>query len=301
MAKKVSGNIPKNSGTAKSPRKNDLAAPVKDDQTKTGTDDYRFYRVPLYYDMAFERDVSTEIDYYTRMFDEYCDTKVKRVLEPACGTGLYLEYMSKAGYEILGYDLSPEMVRYSQDRIKRSDLDGNAKARVKVIEGDMRTIKFDQKFDAAINQINSLGYLVSDKDIIDHFKVTADALADGAIYIIEVTLKCDNFEHEHKPEETWTSEREGVFLETTWKPTRYDSQKKIRYVDFDLNVTDHGKKMKFHEVHELRLWTHDDIKRLASAGGFKLVKAYFGDFTPIPDETVITGEIEFPYFILKKI
>ncbi|MBN2153666.1 MAG: class I SAM-dependent methyltransferase, partial [Candidatus Lokiarchaeota archaeon] len=228
------------------------------------TADHEFYKNPLYYDIAFDGDISEEIDFYKRVFDEYARIPVKAVLEPACGNGLYLVNMARAGFTIAGYDLAPEMVEFARAKARREGLE---KA-ITVVQGDMRDFRPGQQFDAAINQINSLAYMKADEDVVGHFKATADSLVTGGIYIVELTIKCEDFENEHKPDETWIMERDGIKCTATWRPVRYDLQKKLRYVDFTMHVDDHGACHDIHETHELRLWTHEDVVGLARAGGF---------------------------------
>jgi SAM-dependent methyltransferase len=251
----------------------------------------------LYYDIVFGSDIKAEVNFYKRCFKQFAAGKVKRILEPACGSGHYMELLGKAGYQVTGYDLSKSMVAYTRDRIEKAGLSN----RVKVLEGDMRHITFDEKFDIAINQINSMAYLKADEEVIDHLKVTAGVLVDGGLYIVELTIKCNDFENERKPDETWTVERGGVKVTATWKPVRYDLDRKMRIIDFSMHVDDHGECSDFAETHELRLWTHEDIKRLMAAGGFDIIATFDGAFNRIPEGTCITGDAhEFPYFILKK-
>ncbi len=260
-------------------------------------EDHVFYQLPLYYDIVFGSDVLKEVNFYKRCFKQFASGKVKRILEPACGSGHYMELLGKAGYQVTGYDLSASMVAYTRARIEKAGL---SKC-VSVLEGDMRHITFDEKFDFAINQINSLAYLKADEEVIDHFKATAGSLVDGGIYIVELTIKCNDFEKERKPDETWTVERGGVKVTATWKPVRYDLERKLRIVDFSMHVDDHGDCSDVAETHELRLWTHEDIKRLTAAGGFDIIATFDGAFNRIPDGTNITGDVyDFPYFVLKK-
>ena len=277
------------------------AKPAQAEKKQKFTEDHEFYQIPLYYDIIFGDDalesVPEEIAFYERVFSEYAGVKVQKVLEPACGTGLYTELLAKAGYTVTGYDLAPPMVEFSRARMRKEGLED----KVTVVEGDMRSITFDEKFDAAINQINSLAYLKTDDEIISHFKVTADSLVEGGVYIVELTLKCNDFEHEHKENETWTMIRGDITCTATWRPVRYDEENRIRYVEFSMHVDDNGKSYDVAETHELRLWTQEDIERLATAGGFELEATIDGEFQVVPDGTCVTGDTyEYPYFILRK-
>nr|MDO8110898.1 class I SAM-dependent methyltransferase [Candidatus Sigynarchaeota archaeon] len=265
---------------------------------KVPSNEFQFYEMPKYYDMALERDTCPEIEFYKRMFDEFSDVKpVKRVLEPACGTGLFLEWLPKFDFYAAGYDLAEPMVKFAKERLDKLGYTGK---KADAYVGDMRTIRFEKKFDAAINLVNSIGYLTKDEDIINHFKVTADSLNDGCIYSIEVGLKCDDFKNEYMPDETWHVNKDGIEVTCTWQPHDYDEPNKIRHIAFHMKVNDHGKIIEVNETHSLRLWTHEDLVDLAGKGGFKLMGVYLQDFSRIPDSQRIVGDPGGLYYILKK-
>jgi len=261
-------------------------------------EDLDFYNLSKYYDLAMDRDTVSEIDFLQRMADEFSDVNpVHRVLETACGTGLYLEWLPRFGFYAAGYDLSPEMVQYTRERLDRLEYGPEV---ADVFLGDMRTIRFEDKFDAAMSFVNSVGYLTSDEDIISHFKVTADALNPGCLYIIEVGLRCDDFANEATDDETWHVSRDGIEIDSTWRPQDYDEENKIRHVLVHMKINDNGKCKEFSEIHNLRLWTHDDLVALAKEGGFDVMGVYFQDFSRIPDGQRITGDPGGLYYVLKQ-
>jgi SAM-dependent methyltransferase len=139
----------------------------------------KLYNLPKYYDVAFSWDITFEIKLFKKFFKKYVPFEVKNILEPACGTGRFLVSFPEYGYHITGYDNSPEMIEYTQKRIS----DEGLRNRAAVITGDMRSTKFKTQFDAAINSINSLGYLLSDDDILSHLRNTGESLRSEGIYI----------------------------------------------------------------------------------------------------------------------
>ena len=62
-------------------------------------------------------------------------------------------------------------------------------------------------FDAALNSINSIGYLHSDDEIVSHLRATGSSLRQNGIYIVHL-----NFAHEGVlPDgDHWTLERGGI-------------------------------------------------------------------------------------------
>ena len=149
----------------------------------------KLYDLPKYYDIAFSWDNSDEIDLLQMIFKKYVPFKVKNILEPASGSGRFLTSFPKYKYQITGYDNNQKMVDYAQKRISDVGLQEFAK----VISGDMKSIKFKEKFDAAFNSINSIGYLLSDKEIISHFRNTGESIKKGGVYIIHLACAADNF------------------------------------------------------------------------------------------------------------
>lgn len=257
-----------------------------------------FYNLSKYYDLAFFRDVDPDIEFFNRCFKRYCTNNVKRILEPACGPGLFLEHVPKYGYDILGYDLNPAMVRFSKERLRNQNISNQI---ADVVSDNMTSAKFEQKFDAAFICINSIGYLRKDSDIVSHFKNMHDSLNDGGIYIIEISFKCDNIQNEKKIDDTWHVKSDGVELEVTWAINWYDVEKRIRHVDFKMRVDDNGEIINVEETHDLRLWIYDEFKLFAKSTGFEIVGIYNQKYEEIPTQTAIAGELGALFVILKKL
>ncbi len=259
---------------------------------------HKFYNYPKYYDKAFTRDVKSDISFFKKCFQQYSDGEVKRVLEPACGPGMFLEILPEYGYFALGYDLNPAMVEYAKEKLKRSGLTVN---QADVIEGNMKFMKFEEKFDVAFICINSLGYLRSEEDISSHFKVMAESLKTGGIYIVEISCKCDDIRNEKKFDDTWYIKEDNFDLELTWAINWYDLEQRIRHVDFHMIINDNGYKTEVEEAHELRLWIFDEFKQFSKSSGFEIVGIYNQNYEKIAENIPITGELGALFFILKKI
>ena len=257
-----------------------------------------FYNLAQYYDLAFLRDADRDIEFFNGCFKRYSKNNVKRILEPACGPGLFLEHVPKYGYNILGYDLNPAMVKFSKERLKNHNISSQM---ADVAIGNMTSAKFEEKFDAAFICINSIGYLRKDTEIISHFRNIHDSLNDGGLYIIEISFKCDNIKSEKKIDDTWYVKRDGIDLEVTWAINWYDVEKRIRHVDFKMRADDNGKIINVDESHDLRLWIYDEFKQFAKSTGFEIVGIYNQNYEEIPMQSAITGELGALFVILRKL
>ncbi|MFX1388296.1 MAG: class I SAM-dependent methyltransferase, partial [Promethearchaeota archaeon] len=198
----------------------------------------------------------------------------------------------------LGYDLNLAMVEYSKERLKKAGLTIN---NAEVIEGNMKNIKFDNKFDAAFICINSLGYLRDGEDISAHFRLMGESIKEGGLYIVEISCQCNDLQNEKKYDDTWYVKEDGFDLELTWEVKWYDIEHRIRHVDFHMIINENGNKTVISEAHELRLWIFDEFKQFVKLGGFEIVGIYNQNYESISENIPITGELGALFFILKKI
>lgn len=252
------------------------------------------YVHPQYYDIAFTWDLSDEIAFFGRVFESHVPFPVRRILEPCCGTGRFLLALPRHGYSVVGYDKSPDMLEYARRRLA----DAGDPARAQAIEGDMLVLSFDREFDAALNSINSLGYLLSDAEIVTHFRNTAASLKPGGVYIVHVSCAWDG--EPTADGSTWTMERDGVRVKTKWKIEREDSCAKLSHQLWTMEVDDHGERVQLEGREALRLWTYEDLKALAEASGaFRLAALYSESFDPLPLDTHVSGEMGNLYHILQ--
>lgn len=259
-------------------------------------EEHIFYNLPKYYDLAFERDIESDIRFFQKCFENYSESKVSRILEVACGTGMFLEVLSRYGYEVVGYDLSEAMVEYTKLRLQKANLHAN---QADVVLGNMKNKIFEQKFDAAFICVNSLGYLKNEGDIFSHFEVMAQNVKKGGLYIVEISCKCDDISNEKRIDETWCIKKEGITLELTWKPCSYDLVNRIRYIDFRMLINDNGMINEIREVHQLRLWLYDEFKQFVTSQGFEIVAIYNQSYESIPIDKLITGEFGVLFYVLK--
>jgi len=273
------------------------------------------YSLPLYYDIAFTWDLEPELDVFERIFAKHVPGSVERILEPACGTGRFLITLPARGYRVTGYDTSPEMLEYARRRVEEagfargdSDVptahDGVEPSRIgwaEILEADMVYAPIvPDGYDAALNSINSLGYLLTDREIVAHFRRTGMTLRPGGVYIAH--LSCAHEGEVPAGGETWEHERDGVRVKTTWSIFREELAARRSFQSWEMIVDDHGLVTRFWDSHVFRLWTLEDIERLvARSGVFELDAVYTERFEKVPFGTRVTGEMGNLYFILKSV
>jgi SAM-dependent methyltransferase len=120
-----------------------------------------------------------------RLVRTHLGRRARRVLDPACGPGLWLGHFAAHGAEVAGSDLEESAVEFAAKRLPRRG------ARVAV--GDMRRPpdELGADFDCIINLDNSLGHLADPMDAAEHFASMRARLAPRGIYLVGLALRED--------------------------------------------------------------------------------------------------------------
>jgi len=106
------------------------------------------------------------------------EQQVKTALDMTCGTGSQVFYLAERGYEVVGSDFSPALIKIARHKAK------DAGKNITFIEGDMRTLHVG-KFDAVITIFNAIGHLTK-KDFEQALKNIRANLSDGGVYVFDI-------------------------------------------------------------------------------------------------------------------
>ena len=248
------------------------------------------YSSPEIYEVAFGWDLTRELDFYERCFRVHARGAVRRVLEPCCGTGRMLEGFARRGYEAVGYDLSAEMAAFADARLR--PLGGAA------FPGDMTSFRPPGSFDAALNPVNSIGYLLTDADVAAHLERMGEALRAGAIYLVQIS-------YGGEPPELarfgpWGNRGRGLSTTLTWIVEREDEVAKRSHQRCVVTARRGSWRRRIEEEHLLRYWTQSDFDRLVGASPFRLAALYWDRFEPFPLEWNRYGEHGNLYHVLER-
>jgi SAM-dependent methyltransferase len=228
------------------------------------------YDYPRYYDLVFGSDWKMEFDFLRRVFDKFGPTKVRRIFEPACGTGRLLFRLALAGYQVSGLDLNPRAVDYCNKRLAKH------RKPASVFVGDMANFELARPVDAAFNMINSFRHLLSEQQAREHLRCIAAALRPGGIYALGLHLTPT--EGTPLEEERWSARRGHLGINTHLRTFDLDLQKRLERCRMTMTVT--TPKQKFRIVDELvfRTYTRQQLaKLLARVPELELVAVF--DFT----------------------
>lgn len=141
-----------------------------------------FYRQAAVYSALFSpsEEIRVSIDRVTR---SHLGRRPRRVLDPACGPGLWLAHFQAGGAEVAGCDLEERAIRLAKKRL--------APEGAVVAVGDMRRPPdvLGMDFDCAINLDNSIGHLSDYMDVAEHFASIRRRLSPRGIYVVGFALR----------------------------------------------------------------------------------------------------------------
>lgn len=114
---------------------------------------------------------------------------VKTVLDLTCGTGSQVFWLARHGYEVTGADINPNMLKIARSKAKAE------KSGVKLLKGDMRTIKVGS-FDAVITIFNAIGHLTK-SDFEKAMQNIRMNLKNGGLYVFDINNLAYLMESDH--------------------------------------------------------------------------------------------------------
>ncbi len=250
------------------------------------------YDYPQYYDLLFGSDSGAEIRFLKKCFQKYAKCEVKRVFEPACGTGRLIARLAKAGYEVAGNDLNPHAVEYCNQRLVR----GGFPASVTV--GDMADFKVKKKFHAGFNTINSFRHLSSDEAAEAHLRCMAAAITKGGLYILGLHLtptRGTRVDHEE-----WTARRGHLQVNSSMWCKKLDKKNRNEVLGMTFDVYTPTKITRLIDEMNYRTYTAAQFDELlAKVPEWEIVALH--DFVyDIREVITITPETEDVVFVLRR-
>jgi len=225
------------------------------------------YDYPKYYDLLFGSDWKAEFDFLRACFAKHARRPVRRLFEPACGTGRLLAHFATAGYEVSGNDLNARAIEYCNARLRRRGF------RASAVVGDMADFRLPRKVDAAFNTINSFRHLPNERAAEDHLRCVAGALAKGGLYVLGLHLTpatepaCD--------EESWSARRGHLAVLSRMWSIGVDRRRRRERVGMTVEVYTPSRQFRLAEEMLFRTYTAAQFRRLlGSIASLELVETY---------------------------
>jgi SAM-dependent methyltransferase len=232
---------------------------------------------PLYRD----KDYVGESNLIATLLRRYGDDNTSIVLDLGSGTGNHAFALAKMGYEVVGVEQSESMLS-----VARSKLTGVCDHRNPLFRhGDIRTVRLERRFDAALMMFAVLGYQIENSDVLAALNNARAHLEHSGVFVFDVW---------YGPAVVHEGPKQRV------KVLPVPHGKILRTAAGQLDLARHVCNVQYHmwwfagdkvlqeteETHSMRYFFPMELQLLFESTGFKLIRlGCFPDFDSDPDAT----------------
>lgn len=211
--------------------------------------------------------------------------KPKRILELACGTGNITIPLSKKGYEILGVDISQDMLMVASDKASE------AGEKIIFLEKDMRELELEGGgYDCVLCLCDGINYIAEDEDLLKVFHSVYQSLGQEGIFIFDVS---SYYKLKHILGENTYGENLGDLC-YLWQ-NYFDEDTNTVEMDLTLFLQEGKLYKKVEEFHLQRAYRTEELTEALKVVGFTDITPFAAFELEIPDE-----DSERIFFLAKK-
>jgi SAM-dependent methyltransferase len=213
-----------------------------------------------------------KIDQHVRwIHQDVLQGKAGKLLDLACGPGLYASRLARLGYQVTGIDYSPASIAYAQDIAQKENLNCT------YIHADLRKADFGDHYDAAMLIYGELN-IFRPNDIRQILKKAHAALKPGGVLILEPhTFEIVQTMGQAAP--SWHSASSGLFSNEPylfledhyWNDEQQTATTRIFVMD-----ANSGNVIRYSQT--FQAYTQDDYQKLLIECGFDEIK-FFSSLT----------------------
>ena len=217
-----------------------------------------------------------------KQFNKY-GIKKGTLLDLGCGTGKLSRLMADKGYDVIGVDLSTDMLEIAQE---------NNDKEILYLKQDMCQLDLIEPVDGIYSACDSLNYILEEEALMNVFKKVNEFLKEKGLFIFDINteykykeLMADNIFAENR--------EEGSFI---WE-NYFDYEEEINEYDLTLYIKDgDGLYQRYEETHFEKYYSYITVAGLLRKAGFETLGVY-DDYT----EDNIKSETERIVIVARKI
>lgn len=206
------------------------------------------------------------VEFIESIWQKY-ELKLDLVCELGCGTGNITQRLANKNYEMIGIDLSEDMLMVARDKNYDNETD------IVYLMQDMRKFELFGTVSCILAICDSLNYIKTEQELLQVFKLVDNYLDPNGLFIFDLNTK--NKFKEIYGKNTFTDINEnGAYI---WE-NNYNDKTSINEYNVTFFLKDDEKEVyhKYEEFHEERAYDIDVIKKLLEEAGLK-VEGIFGE------------------------
>ena len=173
-------------------------------------------------------------------------------LDVACGTGEHARLLAAGGFVVDGLDLDPAFIRIAATKHPAG----------RFFEADMGDFHVSHRYDAVVCLFSSIGYLCTLDRVRRALICFREHLAAGGVVVVEPWLTPGVLDPTRV--QTHTGEAQGVRVSRT---ARVEVEGALSRLLFDYEIDENGVTRRVSEVHELGLFTTEELMKTFREAG----------------------------------
>ena len=227
---------------------------------------------PVYERLGEQIDYAAWADFIENCFDQYLPKRPSLVLDLACGTGRMTRELAGRGYDMIGVDGSAEML---------SEACQKERGGILYLLQDMRSFELYGTVGAVTCCLDSVNYLLTEKDLQTCFALVHNYLDPGGLFLFDVNTPY-KFAHIYGQnayilEDTLGKGKNARNIYCGWQNC-FDEATGI--CDFDLSLFEeqpNGSYLRTAEHQQERCYPMETLKTVLKKAGFEVL-GEFADF-----------------------
>jgi predicted TPR repeat methyltransferase len=209
-----------------------------------------------YYDLIYAalKDHAAEVTQVTTMLRQL-NPGCRTVLDVGCGTGEHARRLAAEGFDVDGIDIEPAFVQIASRKHPAG----------RFVVSDMSDFHLPDRYDGLLCLFSSIGYLRTLDRVTRALVCFREHLAPGGVALVEpwptpgVLDPAKRFTH--------AGEAQGVRVS---RHSRVEIEGTLSRLLFDYEIEDHGEVRRFSEVHELGLFTTEEMMQAFQRAGLEV-------------------------------
>ncbi len=206
------------------------------------------------------------------------------VLDLGCGTGNVTRRLRDVGYNMIGVDLSPEMLQIAIEKenvpigtAETGNEENPDNREILYLNQDMREFELYGSVAAIVSICDSMNYITSEEDLMKVFRLAENYLDPNGVFIFD--MNTEYYYRNVLGEQTICENRdEGSFI---WE-NYYDEESGINEFDMTIFVDeaalkkqkDTGVFHRYNELHRQKAYRLQDVRKLLKKAGFGNIRTY---------------------------
>lgn len=193
------------------------------------------------------------------------------LLDLACGTGSLSVYFAKRGYEVIGVDISADMLSRARVKAYESGVD------ILLLNQSMTQLDLYGTVDCAVCTLDSINHLTNEADVKKCFECVSLFMNEGGVFIFDA-----NTPYKHRKilaNNTFVYDTHGVYC--VWQNS-FDPQTDEVEISLDFfTQSENGLYERFEESFSECAYSDGSLIKMLSDSGFE-VAAVYDDMTKNP-------------------